>query len=99
MKTLVYLKDVVTLELDAEKCTGCRMCTRVCPHEVFAIAEKKAVIVRKDYCMECGACAKNCPEGAITVKSGVGCAAGIINGILKGTEPSCDCSGSGGSCC
>src|SRR5512138_201546 len=99
MKTLAYLKNVVTLELDTEKCNGCRMCTRVCPHDVFAIVDKKAVIRHKDYCMECGACAKNCPENAIKVKSGVGCAAGIINGILRGTEPTCDCGGSGGSSC
>jgi len=49
--------------------------------------------------MECGACEKNCPEGAISVRSGVGCAAGIINGILRGTEPSCDCANTGKNCC
>ncbi|MCK9422497.1 MAG: 4Fe-4S binding protein [Bacteroidales bacterium] len=98
MNRFVYLPGVVTLELDTEKCNGCRMCTIVCPHAVFEIADRKAVIRNRDLCMECGACAKNCPEGAITVKSGVGCAAGIINGILQNTEPSCDCS-TGGSCC
>jgi len=99
MKGLVYLKNVVTLELDPEKCNGCRMCTIVCPHNVFTMANKKAIIVDKDLCMECGACEKNCPENAISVRSGVGCAAGIINGILNGTEPTCDCSGPGNSCC
>lgn len=99
MKQLTYLKDVVTLELDLQKCNGCMMCITVCPHEVFEFREKKAFIKNKDQCMECGACEKNCPEGAITVRSGVGCAAGIINGILRGTEPTCDCSGTKGSCC
>jgi len=99
MNGFVYLPDVVTLELDSEKCTGCRMCTSVCPHAVFEIENKIAVIRNKDLCMECGACAKNCPEGAITVRSGVGCAAGILNGLLRGTEPSCDCGSSGGNCC
>jgi len=93
-----YLKDVVTLKLDLDKCIGCQMCVNVCPHSVFEMNNKKAKIVDRDACMECGACAKNCPTKAITVKSGVGCAAGIINGILKGTEPSCDCS-DGKSCC
>ncbi|NVO01138.1 MAG: 4Fe-4S binding protein [Bacteroidetes bacterium] len=97
MAPLQYLKNVVTLELEKEKCSGCMMCINVCPHNVFEFREKKAHILNKDYCMECGACAKNCETGAINVKSGVGCAAGIINGILRGTEPSCDCSGS--SCC
>jgi len=95
-----YIKDVVTLKLDDSKCIGCQMCVNVCPHSVFVMDNKKAKIVDRDSCMECGACAKNCPTQAITVKSGVGCAAGIINGILKGTEPSCDCTGhSGSSCC
>ncbi|MBU0501653.1 MAG: 4Fe-4S binding protein [Candidatus Margulisbacteria bacterium] len=95
-----YLKDVVTLKLDEVKCTGCQMCVKVCPHAVFAMKDKKAEIVDRDSCMECGACAKNCPSEAITVKSGVGCAAGIINGILQGTEATCDCAGhSGKSCC
>ena len=99
MSGFVYLKDVVTLELDQQKCTGCKMCIIVCPHEVFSIKDKKAYINKKDHCMECGACEKNCPEGAIYVKSGVGCAAGIINGILRGTEPSCDCGTSNSNCC
>ncbi len=91
MKTLEYLRNVVTLKLDQEKCNGCRMCTIVCPHDVFEIKDRKSYIINRDSCMECGACAKNCPENAIQVKSGVGCAAGIINGLLKGSEPSCDC--------
>jgi len=94
-----YLSDVVTLQLDQEKCNGCKMCIIVCPHEVFGIRNKRAFIKELDSCMECGACAKNCPESAITVKSGVGCAAGIINGLLRGTEPTCDCSGGSSSCC
>jgi len=98
MKELTYLKNVTTLQLDNEKCNGCAMCTIVCPHAVFSMKEKKSFIQHKDLCMECGACAMNCPTNAITVKSGVGCAAGIINGLLRGTEPVCDCSGSYGCC-
>ncbi len=98
MTGFVYLTDVVTLQLDVEKCTGCRMCLMVCPHAVFEIENKRASIRNRDFCMECGDCSKNCPEGAISVKSGVGCAAGILNGLIRGTEPTCDCD-SGGGCC
>jgi len=94
-----YLKNVVTLELDDQKCIGCAMCTNVCPHAVFEFKIKKVFIAHKDNCMECGACAKNCPEKAIYVKTGVGCATGIINGFLSGTEPNCDCSTSKTNCC
>jgi NAD-dependent dihydropyrimidine dehydrogenase PreA subunit len=97
MNDFVYLSDVVTLRLSEDICNGCGMCIKVCPHAVFELSARKAHIVRRDYCMECGACALNCPVDAITVNSGVGCAAGIINGILNNTEPSCSCSGS--NCC
>ena len=97
-KNQEYIKNVVTLKIDQAKCTGCGMCLNVCPHEVFKIEKRKAEIIDKDACMECGACEKNCPTKAIAVKAGVGCAAGIINGIIHGTEPTCDCS-DGKSCC
>jgi MinD superfamily P-loop ATPase len=76
---LRYLKDVVTLELDSEKCTGCGMCTQVCAHAVFAVNGKVAHILYRDGCMECGACAMNCPVDALRVRAGVGCAWAIFN--------------------
>lgn len=94
-----YLKNVATLEFNIEKCTGCGMCTQVCPHNVLSIDNGKALIVDKDSCMECGACAGNCPFMALNVKPGVGCASAIIKGFLTGSEPSCDCSDSNGGCC
>lgn len=87
-----YLKNVVTLQLNSELCNGCRMCTIVCPHAVFEIVNKRARIKDINDCMECGACALNCQSRAIRVKQGVGCATAVINGIMKGTEASCDCS-------
>ncbi len=92
MTRLRYLPGVVTLTLDVQKCTGCGMCISVCPHAVFVVEKQKAQIVDRDACMECGACGLNCPEDAIQVDSGVGCAAAVIIGMLRGTEPCCDCS-------
>ncbi len=91
MSGLRYIEGVVTLALDPEKCNGCTQCTQVCPHAVFEIADKRARIADLGACMECGACATNCAQGAITLSPGVGCAAAIINGWIRGTEPSCDC--------
>jgi len=50
-----YLKNVSTLKLDTDKCTGCRLCILVCPHAVFEMKNKKAAIRDLDACMECGA--------------------------------------------
>ena len=84
-----YLKDVTTLSYNYEKCTGCGRCTEVCPHGVFDIADIKSQITDKDLCMECGACALNCPAKAIKVNAGTGCAAAIIYGWFTGKEPTC----------
>ncbi len=92
-----YLENVVTLALNSDSCTGCGMCEMVCPHGVFTVEDAKARVMDRDACMECGACARNCPVEAISVRSGVGCAAGIIAGAL-GIKGDCCCSGDQVSC-
>ena len=72
MEHLRYLDDVSTLVLETEKCVGCSLCTLVCPHGVFEMADNKARLVDFNACMECGACVNNCPSGAISVNPGVG---------------------------
>jgi hypothetical protein len=39
--------------------------------------------------MECGACMRNCASGAVRVTAGVGCAAAVIGGLIRGTAASC----------
>ena len=94
-----YLANVSTLAYSLDRCTGCSRCVEVCPQGVFEMRDKKAAVMDRDLCMECGACAMNCDFGAITVNAGVGCAAAIINGMIKGVAPSCDCGISGNGCC
>jgi len=90
-----YLKDVVTLQLDEEKCSGCGMCTQVCVHGVFAVNGGVARFVDRDACMECGACARNCPANAVAVRSGVGCAYAVWRSWFRrkkaggGVRPAC----------
>ncbi|UCF91466.1 MAG: 4Fe-4S binding protein [Desulfobacterales bacterium] len=91
MGRMIYLKDVVTLALDPEKCVGCGLCLVVCPHAVLGMNAKRARIEDRDACMECGACAQNCPTGAVTVQAGVGCAAAVINAALGRKGDSCCC--------
>jgi NAD-dependent dihydropyrimidine dehydrogenase PreA subunit len=95
MAGLRYLEEIVTLQLDVDKCIGCGLCTAVCPHAVLAMSNRKARLADRNACIECGACAHNCPVTALTVKAGVGCASAIIHSWLTGEEPNCDC---GGSC-
>lgn len=90
-----YLKSVVTLRFDHEKCVGCGRCTEVCPHRVFAMDGRKISLKDRDACMECGACVRNCPSNALSVNAGVGCATAIIRGWITRSEPSCDCSKDG----
>jgi len=90
MAGLHYLRGVTTLELDPRLCSGCGVCTTVCPQGVLTLVDGFAAIHDRDACMECGACATNCEMEAITVRSGVGCAAAIINAAL-GRESACCC--------
>lgn len=94
-----YLGETVTLDLDLNKCNGCSMCTKVCPHAVFKITEGKAIMAQREYCMECGACKLNCAQNAITlnVGNGCGCATGIIEGYF-GIESECACECSTNCC-
>jgi NAD-dependent dihydropyrimidine dehydrogenase PreA subunit len=94
MKDFVYLKNVVTLQLNEEKCNSCGMCVMVCPRAVFMLSGGKAHIINRDFCMECGACALNCPKMALIVNSGLGCgcATGVIEGFFKGNKTGCECS-------
>ena len=96
MEKFRYLSNVSTLHLEQDMCTGCGMCEAVCTDSVLEIKEKKAKIDDHDGCMECGACANNCPVDAISVTPGVGCAAYIIQAWIKkaGLKPN-----SSAQCC
>ncbi|MHB8779889.1 MAG: mercury methylation ferredoxin HgcB [Candidatus Geothermincolia bacterium] len=89
-------KRTNTLVYDPTACTNCGTCSEVCPHGVFARGSRVARLVAGSRCMECGACQLNCPAAAITVDSGVGCAAAMIRAALLGGEPTCGC---GEGCC
>lgn len=86
---MIYLHDVVSLKLDEGKCSGCGRCLEVCPHAVLSPLNGRVRIRERDACMECGACSRNCPTAAISVRTGVGCAAAVINAAL----------GRKGACC
>lgn len=88
-----------TLEYQPELCVNCGMCSIVCPHGVFEPGEQVAELARHEACMECGACQQNCPTGAISVDSGVGCAAAMILAALSGRKEATCGPGGESSCC
>ncbi|MBW1850671.1 MAG: FAD-binding protein [Deltaproteobacteria bacterium] len=63
------------IQVDLEKCTGCKKCVLACPFGVIDLVEKKAQI-NYDECTICGACANACEDDAIKIERGAG----------KGTE-------------
>ena len=91
------------IRIDKEKCTGCKVCTHVCPQDVIRMVDKKAIIEKYKNCMECGACRLNCQFDAIEVTKGTGCLLAIIKeDILKITNKGTGCCGTGDStsiCC
>ena len=97
---MTYLKQVVSLELEAEKCTGCRLCVQVCPQDVLEMRGPVVAIRSRDDCIECGACQSNCAFDAIHVNAGVGCAAALIRTVFDPTrEPVCGCGDDSSSDC
>lgn len=79
-----------TLAYNSDLCINCKMCTIVCPHGIFVPDGKVVAMAHQESCMECGACRRNCPTGAISVDSGVGCACALIYSALTGKkEPTC----------
>ena len=50
--------------VDEARCTGCGLCTDVCPTEAIALVDGR-VRVDEELCTGCEACVNACPEGAI----------------------------------
>ncbi|MHA2160234.1 MAG: tetrahydromethanopterin S-methyltransferase subunit A [Candidatus Thorarchaeota archaeon] len=62
---------MVSVLIDATKCSGCRTCVDTCPSNVLSFIEEDetrvAVVSAEENCSACGACAIKCVEQAITL--------------------------------
>ena len=55
--------------VDSQKCTGCRLCQRVCPKGAILLVDNVAKI-NIDKCIGCDRCVEECPQGAISLRKG-----------------------------
>jgi heterodisulfide reductase subunit A len=61
--------DAVFAEVNAEDCSGCRVCNEVCPYGAIEFdPEIRRSLVISAKCKACGACVSTCPSAAITAR-------------------------------
>lgn len=56
--------------LDAEPCTGCKLCDIVCPSGAISMVARRAVI-EESMCIGCGRCVDRCPEDIMWMETRV----------------------------
>jgi len=67
-KDMIEVGGLVSL-VDENKCSGCGVCTLICPFQAVDIdAEKKVAEVNEALCKGCGACVSSCICGAMNMK-------------------------------
>jgi 2-oxoglutarate ferredoxin oxidoreductase subunit delta len=58
------------VKIDADLCTGCGVCTLMCPRGILEMDSETGVckVTDQDKCDLAGGCEFQCPTGAITVR-------------------------------
>ncbi len=60
-------KQLLTYEVNVEKCTGCTVCARNCPVDAIRGERKEVHFIEQDKCIKCGLCYSKCNFDAIQV--------------------------------
>ncbi|HEX3021858.1 MAG TPA: NADH-ubiquinone oxidoreductase-F iron-sulfur binding region domain-containing protein, partial [Lachnospiraceae bacterium] len=59
-------RNLLSYRIDAHKCKGCTLCSRVCPNSAIEGKVKEAHSILLEKCIKCGACMEKCKFGAIS---------------------------------
>ena len=58
--------EPITAHVNAESCSGCKVCTSVCPYKAIGFdTEREVSLVNALLCHGCGTCVAACPSGAM----------------------------------
>jgi heterodisulfide reductase subunit A len=61
------LLEPVRASVDADRCSGCRICNNLCPFNAIVFHEDRMVSeIKAALCQGCGTCVAACPAGAIS---------------------------------
>jgi NADH:ubiquinone oxidoreductase subunit F (NADH-binding)/(2Fe-2S) ferredoxin/Pyruvate/2-oxoacid:ferredoxin oxidoreductase delta subunit len=60
-------KELIEYDILAEKCNGCGLCLRSCPHGAISGEKKKVHVIEPQLCLRCGICVVECKFDAIAV--------------------------------
>ncbi|GET32001.1 NADH dehydrogenase [Prolixibacter bellariivorans] len=60
-------KAMMQYVIDPNKCTGCTLCSRICPVSAIEGERKKPHEIDPETCIKCGACMEKCKFEAISV--------------------------------
>ncbi|MBE6617430.1 MAG: NADH-quinone oxidoreductase subunit NuoF [Ruminococcaceae bacterium] len=61
-------KQLLSYNIDADKCKGCTLCARKCPAGAIVGKVKEVHVIDNQKCVKCGACIETCKFGAIYKK-------------------------------
>ena len=61
-------KKLLSYNIDADKCKGCTLCSRVCPAGAISGTVKQPHVIDNEKCVKCGACMEKCKFDAIYKK-------------------------------